>query len=253
MRCSAFHLLPASLLVSVATSLQLPDLQPFLSALPNIFQDYIPQNLPNGTAHDLLKRQYSNTCPDGFDSCSNLGAAQLCCMSGSVCSADYAGAVACCPSGAACTGTISGIITQGTIDASNGAIVGGGAVTGATSSGGLATASASTTSFSFFSSGAATTSNNGLVMATTQATIATDDSGSSGNGGFIVDGTSTVATPGAGLRRAEIVSMRPSVAAITLVNKLLATHRQNGHTSVGISADVMKDEIRNPQNEPGNA
>ncbi|KAK4507126.1 hypothetical protein PRZ48_000860 [Zasmidium cellare] len=204
MRCSAFHLLPATLLVSVATSLQLPDLQPFLSALPNVLQDYIPQNLQNSTAHDLLKRQYSNTCPDGFGSCANLGAAQLCCMSGSVCSADQAGAVACCPSGAACTGTISGIITQGTIDASNGGVVGGGGVvTGTSNSGGIATASASTTSFSFVSSGASTTSNNGLVMATSQATLATADGGSSGNG-FIVDGTSTVATPGAGVRRAEI-------------------------------------------------
>lgn len=207
MRCSAFHLLPASLLVSLATSLQLPDLQPFLSALPNVLQDYIPQNLQNGTAHDLLKRQYSNTCPDGFDSCANLGAAQLCCMSGSVCSADYAGAVACCPSGAACTGTISGIITEGTIDASNGGVVGGGGIATGTSDnvGGIATASASTTSFSFYGGGAST-SNNGLVMATSQATIATDDSGSTGNG-FIVDGTSTVATPGAGMRRAEIVSI----------------------------------------------
>lgn len=210
MRCSAFHLLPASLLFSVATSIQLPDLQPFLSALPNILQDYIPQNLQNGTAHDLLKRQYSNTCPDGFDSCANLGAAQLCCMSGSVCSADFAGAVACCPSGAACTGTISGIITSGTIDASNGGVVGGGgAATGTSDNGGaIATASATTTSFSFYNS-AATTSNNGLVMATTQATVATGDGGTTGNG-FIVDGSSTVATPGAGVRRAEIVSILPS-------------------------------------------
>ncbi|KAK4634395.1 hypothetical protein CLAFUW4_00678 [Fulvia fulva] len=189
--CFAVHLLPTGLLISVAAALQLPDLQPFLSALPNLLQDWIPQALQNDTAHELLKRQYSNTCPTGFASCANLGAPQLCCMSSAVCSADYAGHVACCPSGAACTGTITGIVSSGTMNG-DGVIVGGGAAATGTSNGGglVGGPSATTTSFQFASS---TQSNNGgLVEATT-----------TGNG-FIVAGSSTVATPGAGVRTADI-------------------------------------------------
>lgn len=245
MRCSAFHLLPASLLVSLAATF---DFQPFLSALPNILQDYIPQNVQNGTAHDLLKRQYSNTCPNGFDSCANLGAAQLCCMSGAVCSADYAGAVACCPSGAACTGTISGIITEGTVDASNGAVVGGGGVvTGTSNNGAIATASATTTSFSYYNGVTTSTSNNGLVMATTDATIATADSGTTGNG-FIVDGSSTVATPAAGVRRAEIVSILPS-QRIELTNSLPSRASSSWPSELWNICRCNERKMRNAQNE----
>ncbi|CAK4028386.1 Hypothetical predicted protein [Lecanosticta acicola] len=210
MRLSAF-LLPPSLLGGVAAAIQLPDFQPFLAAL----SDYLPQQLQNDTAHDLLKRQYSNTCPTGFNSCDNLGAPSLCCMSSAICSADSAGHVACCPSGAACTGTIGGVISSGTIG-SNGALVGGGAAaaTTTTSNGALAgSAATTTTSFQFASTA---TSNNGLVAATTAATVATGG-GTTGNG-FIVAGSSTVATPGAAMRRAEVPAL---VHAIVYVLEFL--------------------------------
>ncbi|KAH9845471.1 hypothetical protein Tdes44962_MAKER06597 [Teratosphaeria destructans] len=107
------------LLASTATAFSLPELQPFFDALPISLQDYIPTTIPNNTivedeTHQLLKR--STSCPNGFKSCSNLGAANLCCVSQAVCSADYAGNVACCPSGAACTGSVSGIVTAGTYE-----------------------------------------------------------------------------------------------------------------------------------------
>ncbi len=61
MRLTISLLLPTTLIAA----LQLPNFSSFLSALPISIDDYI---LPNTTttappAHDLLKRQYSNTCP----------------------------------------------------------------------------------------------------------------------------------------------------------------------------------------------
>lgn len=199
------YALPTALLLTTATAFRLPDFQPFFSALPISLQDYIPPSLSNDTAqHDLLKRQYSNTCPTSFDSCSNLGAANLCCASNAVCSADYAGNVACCPSGAACSGTISGIITAGTMN-SDGVLVG--ATGTGTDTSGLAAASATTTTG--FET-ASTTTGNGLVAASTTATTLGTDTGglvTSTGSGFVLDGTSTVATPGAGVRAAQIVSI----------------------------------------------
>lgn len=210
------HSIPLlALTATLTTALQLPNLQPFLSAIPISISDYIPQLAPNASSeeavHENLRRQNSNTCPSSFNSCANLGAPGLCCSENAICAPDQGGHVACCPSGAACTGRISGVISSGSVDAS-GNVVGGGAVAGATGStsgfGGLATASASATSTTqSFESAQATTSGNGLVLASTQTTAA-DGSGqtSAGGGGFIVDGGSTVATPGAAMRAAEMVS-----------------------------------------------
>lgn len=202
MRSSSLLLLPAALLVSIPGSIAIraPDWQPFLSALPELLQDYLPISAPNSTSntavHDVLKRQYSNTCPTGFNSCANLGAPSLCCMSDAVCSADSAGSVACCPSGAACTGTIGGIITGGTVDPSGGLVGVGSTATGV---------SASTTNFQFASS---TSSGDGLVAATTPSTVATDGGGdATTSGGFILNGGQTVATPGAAARAVQVVSI----------------------------------------------
>jgi hypothetical protein len=180
-----------ALLAGVVTAIQLPDLQPFLAALPDVFQDYFADSFQNSTAKDLLKRQYSNTCPTGFNSCANLGAPGLCCMTNAVCSADFAGNVACCPSRAVCTGTIGGVITAGTMNG-NGGMVGGATGTGPPP----------TTSFQY----AGTPSGDGLVQATAPVTVASGGGVATGNG-FIIDGGSTVAVPAAGMRRAEIVSV----------------------------------------------
>jgi len=184
---------------AVTSALQLPNLQPFLSAIPISLSDYIPQLEPNTSAielepHENLKRQNSNSCPSSYNNCGNLGATGLCCSRNAVCSADYAGHVACCPTGAACTGSITSVAAGGA----------GSTVTGSTSSSsglyGLAGGSTSTTS------ALQTSTTNGLVLASTQTTGGSGQSASTNSGGFIVDGQSTVATPGAAVRAAELVS-----------------------------------------------
>ncbi|KAK5114869.1 hypothetical protein LTR62_002026 [Meristemomyces frigidus] len=206
------YTLPAALLLATTTTaLQLPSLD---FHLPLSLNDYLPppppqpqpQNSPNHD-HDLLRRQNSGSssaCPSKYNSCSALGAPGLCCAPSALCSADAAGNVACCPSGAACSGVISGVITAGTV--SNGVIVAGGAGAGSTSfkSGGLTTS----TSYIGFQAASSTTSGGGLVQASgTAATATGQGQGQStvgGGSGFVIDGSSTVATPGAGMRRAEV-------------------------------------------------
>ncbi|EGP92102.1 uncharacterized protein MYCGRDRAFT_78893 [Zymoseptoria tritici IPO323] len=202
MRLSTLDILPTVLLASVVTALQLPDIQPFLAALPDVFQNYLATPIQNTTAQELLKRQSSNSCPNGFNSCANLGAAGLCCMSNAVCSADNAGHVACCPSRAVCTGTIGGVITAGTING-NGGLVGGATGVGQTV----------TTSFQLAGT---TTNGGGLVQATAPPT--TNPGVATGNGGFIIDGGNTVAVPAGGVRRAEIPGI---VAAIIYLLEFL--------------------------------
>lgn len=196
------------LLISThATALQLPDFQSFVSALSISIEDYLPPSfLSNDTAvatqHELLKRQFSNTCPENFNNCANLGAPGLCCATGAVCSADAAGNVACCPIGAACSGTIGGVITEGTVN-SVGSLLNGGVP-------GTAGGATSTSGFVF----ATTTADGGLVVASTPtATSVTPGqfNPSTTANGFVIDGTSTVATPGAAVRGAQIVSANPSI------------------------------------------
>ncbi|RMX80584.1 hypothetical protein D0867_16064 [Hortaea werneckii] len=198
----------AAVLATSTHALRLPtiDLQPFLSALPISLQDYIPSNLSNQTVqHELLRRQ-SDNCPNDFRNCANLGAPGVCCASNAVCSADFAGNVACCPSGAACSGRISSVVTAGTVN-SNGAVVGGAgaaaATTGTDNSDGLASAT-TTTDFQTPTS----TNAGGLVAATTDDsnTAVTDDGSQGTNTQFVANGGTTVATPAAGVRRADIVS-----------------------------------------------
>ncbi|KAI6892492.1 hypothetical protein D0869_16158 [Hortaea werneckii] len=196
----------AAVLATSTHALRLPtiDLQPFLSALPISLQDYIPSNLSNQTVqHELLRRQ-SDNCPNDFRNCANLGAPGVCCASNAVCSADFAGNVACCPSGAACSGRISSVVTAGTVN-SNGAVVGGAgaaaATTGTDNSDGLASAT-TTTDFQTPTS----TNAGGLVAATTDDsnTAVTDDGSQGTNTQFVANGGTTVATPAAGVRRADI-------------------------------------------------
>ena len=194
-----------AIFISSSTALRLPQFD-FLSALPIALQDYIPTSISNQTAHEVLRRQNSNACPENFNSCSNLGAPGLCCAPNAVCSADFAGYVACCPSGAACSGTIGGgPITTGTVD-SDGAIVGGAGATTGTDDGLTGTTATATTDFDAASS----TSGGGLVAASTDDSnnASTDDGNNlvTSSNGFIVAASTTVATPGAGVRRAEIVS-----------------------------------------------
>ncbi|KAI7297775.1 hypothetical protein KC315_g18311 [Hortaea werneckii] len=198
----------AAVLATSTHALRLPtiDLQPFLSALPISLQDYIPSNLSNQTVqHELLRRQ-SDNCPNDFRNCANLGAPGVCCASNAVCSADFAGNVACCPSGAACSGRISSVVTEGTVN-SNGAVVGGAgaaaATTGTDNSDGLAASTAATTTD--FQTPTSTNAG-GLVAATTDDsnTAVTDDGSQGTNSNFVNNGGTTVATPAAGVRRADI-------------------------------------------------
>ena len=196
MRCST-HLL--ALYATTISALQLPNLQPFLSAIPIAVSDYFPPAVDHATVHgveqsppsqksrqqlhELFRRQDydDDTCPSGYNSCENIGAPGLCCSPSARCSADAAGHVACCPRGAACTGTIGGAATTGS--------------TG--SDGGFAAATSSGVESS------------GLLVpaSTTQGASATDDGdGLTTEGGFVLDGTETVATPGAGMRGAQAVS-----------------------------------------------
>ncbi|KAI7257371.1 hypothetical protein KC345_g10803 [Hortaea werneckii] len=198
----------AAVLATSTHALRLPtiDLQPFLSALPISIHDYIPSTLSNQTAqHELLRRQ-SDNCPNDFRNCANLGAPGVCCASNAVCSADFAGNVACCPSGAACSGRISSIVTEGTVN-SNGVLVGAGgaatATTGTDDSDGLAASTATmTTEFQNPTS----TTGGGLVAASTDDsnTAVTDDGSQGSTTNFVANGGTTVATPAAGVRRADI-------------------------------------------------
>lgn len=191
----------AALFSTLTTAFHFPDFQSF--CLPISLSDYVPSaDVLNQTAfeHADLLRRYSNTCPTDFNSCSNLGAPQLCCASAAVCSPDAAGNVACCPSGAACSGTISGVITAGTVNA-QGSLIGVATTAGtSTNTGGVV--GASTTS---------STTSDGLVLASTQTSTTTTTTGSeavsaTGQTGFIIDGTSTVATPAGAVRAADVVS-----------------------------------------------
>lgn len=201
-------LLSAPLLLTPTTALQLPSLQPFLSALtfPVSLADYIPPTAPSAPPtprpHALLKRQFSNTCPNNFNPCDSVGAPGLCCAEDAACAADDAGNVACCPSGAVCTGVINGVITAGTVD-SNGHLVSASAGGGVAGVGGGQVVTSVGSTYIVTGSGAA---GGGLVAASSPSTIGPVVGQSSG-GGFIVDAGSTVATPGAGVRGAEVVSI----------------------------------------------
>jgi hypothetical protein len=185
-----------ALCTAAVSALQLSDLQPFLSAIPISVSDYLPptavtdrippqeqqDNTPAQKSdqqlqphHNLFRRQNDDTCPSSYNNCANIGAPGLCCAPSARCSADAAGHVACCPRGAACTGTI-GAIKTGT-------------------STGTVTGSATST--------ASETGDSGLLVtaSTSQGALST------GDGGFVLDGTQTVATPGAGFRGAQPVSV----------------------------------------------
>lgn len=239
-------LLSTPLLPSLTTALQIPNLQPYLSALsfPISLSDYIPPTTANVTAdpqHDLLRRQFSNTCPQNFNPCDNVGAPGLCCAEGVGCAADDAGNVACCPSGAVCTGVINGVITAGTVDGnghlvsasagvnSDGAVVGAGAV----GSGGQVFTSVGS-SYVMTASGSGI---GGVVAASSPSTIG-PVAGASSGGAFIVDGGSTVATPGAAGRAVEVVSATPTPVDFggRLLTRRLAADRKSDHSCSGDGA-----------------
>jgi hypothetical protein len=222
MRLTSLYLLPTT----IVAAFQLPNFESFLSALPISIDDYIRPNTTDPPPHDLLKRQFSNTCPTDFHACNNLGAPGLCCASAAVCSPDANGNVACCPIGAECSGTINGVITAGTVN-SDGSLIHGPSATGTSS---------------FVRAGSGTTT--GLVPASIESTASTQQSGSGTatrtGGGFIVDGTSTVASPGAGVRRFDVVSAFVTCERLEVeANVWAAIVCKSCHESVGISADSI--------------
>jgi len=91
------------------------------------------------------------------------------------------------------------VITAGTVN-SVGSLMSGTATT---------TALGGATTSSFVYAGQTTTTN-GLVAASVPSTVGQQTTNS--NGGFVIDGTSTVATPGAAVRGVEIVSLLLTIA-----------------------------------------
>lgn len=247
-------LLVLSNLAAFSTGLQIPQLQPFLTALPPSLLEYLPLSITNETVHELLRRQntgvgLSNTCPTGFNSCDNIGGTGLCCAPEAACAPDQAGHVACCPSGAVCTGAITGVITAGTVDP-NGALVGAGGVGGAgaattTGPNSLLGASQATTTTAFQT---AATTNNGLVVASQATTASVQTTGAvqtTDSGGFIIDGSSTVATPGAAVRGAQIVSMISSqVCDGSAVDYVTALFSESDHSSTRVPAHLGSSSLK---------
>lgn len=190
------RLLTPLLACTIAAGLQLPNLQPFLTAVSPLLDQISLLTTSNSTEHELLKRQNSNGCPAaGWNNCGSVGVSAFCCAPSAVCTADAANRLACCPSGASCTGTIGGYITSGTVD-NNGNPIGGAA---AATTGTTATV--------------ATTSTSGYVVATTTTT--TGATVSTGNG-FIIASGATVAQPGRAARGVEIVSSSEKLMVIAL-------------------------------------
>ncbi|EXJ58954.1 hypothetical protein A1O7_06385, partial [Cladophialophora yegresii CBS 114405] len=83
----------------------------FLRIACGASHDYSPFSNPLGSLPEdalLVKRQ---GCQAGLESCSGLGANNVCCPSGTTCTLDQADQVACCSVGVACTGSIEGTLT----------------------------------------------------------------------------------------------------------------------------------------------
>lgn len=57
----------------------------------------------------MLKR--ADSCPGGYNPCSNEGNANACCREGTTCTKDSANNIACCSTGASCTGSLTGTKT----------------------------------------------------------------------------------------------------------------------------------------------
>ena len=201
MRFTAFASSSVTLL-ALSAAFRLPDFEPFISALnfSLSISDYIPStdNATLDQPHELLKRQFSNTCPDKFDSCTSLGAPGLCCAEAAVCSPDAAGNVACCPIGAVCSGTINEVVTAGELDELGRRIS---ATVSSAVDGALQTV---TSVVSSFVEGASSTVAEVVAAATPLTTAVTE---ATTEGGFIIDEGSTVATFAGTVRNAQIVSL----------------------------------------------
>ena len=101
----------------------------FLQIVGVSAQQYLPFSDPLfGLSEDtlLVRRQ---GCEAGLNSCSGLGANNICCPSDTSCTLDGAGHVACCSVGATCSGTIAGSVTGSITGSSSTAIVSGGTTT----------------------------------------------------------------------------------------------------------------------------
>lgn len=55
----------------------------------------------------ILQKRGKDTCPKGYNPCSNMGNPRVCCENGLNCTRDDASNLACCPTGVVCTGTLS--------------------------------------------------------------------------------------------------------------------------------------------------
>ena len=236
------RLFPALLLLlpTATYAIQIPNFQSFVAAFSISLDDYLPPTFSNNASeaeeHELLKRQYSNTCPEDFNDCANLGVPGLCCASAAICSPDAAGNVACCPTGAVCRGTVTGVITAGTVNG-----VGSVMHDGPTVVGGVVTTS------SFVYAGSTTTTPSALVPANVPSTTISQSPGgyypsTTTNGGpFVAVGSSTVASPALAARGVEIVRilLLKFLESVRLTVNT-ASSCQINNSSLGVFADLKQ-------------
>ncbi|KAJ5899099.1 hypothetical protein N7495_003843 [Penicillium taxi] len=90
--------------------LSLPTTALSLQTLPFLSPQNVESNRRAFEVLQILKRDTDN-CPSGYNSCSKLGNADVCCITGTTCTADAANNIACCPTGASCTGSLTGAST----------------------------------------------------------------------------------------------------------------------------------------------
>lgn len=111
MRCPVAYI-PLFLLPTLS-ALQIPSIfAPFYE--PHLEESLLLSNVSLASDNPDLRKRDGN-CPDNYNSCSTLAAADAgaCCTVGSFCTTDRAKNIACCPTGATCTGSI----TKGTATA----------------------------------------------------------------------------------------------------------------------------------------
>lgn len=99
--------IPLFLLPTTISALQIPSIfAPFYE--PHLEDSLLRSNV-SLIPDELDLRKRDGNCPNNYNSCSTLAAADAgaCCTAGTFCTTDHARNIACCPTGATCTGSIT--------------------------------------------------------------------------------------------------------------------------------------------------